>query len=443
MESLKKWVKENNISEIECVIPDMNGMSRGKLMPARKFINEGELRLPETVFAQTITGDYPDDEGLTDPAEVDLILRPDFNTTRMLPWSKKPRAQIIHDCYDQKNKLSELAPRSILKKVIKLYDDEGLVPVVAPELEFFLTKVHTNPDYPLEPPTGRSGRQETGRQPYGMEALDEFNSLYEDIYHFCEIQKLDIDTLIHEEGVAQLEMNFLHGNPLELADQVFLFKRTVRKAAIEHNMYATFMAKPMEDEAGNSMHIHQSVVDKETQKNIFVEKNGKLSKTFLSYIAGLQKYLPKAMLFFAPNVNSYRRIKAKLSAPINVEWGYDNRTVGLRVPFAKKQATRLENRVAGADANPYLVFALSLICGYLGMKEKLEPAPPFEGDAYQSKGLPTSLQESLKEMEACETLKTILGERFVKLYILVKEKEYETYSRVISPWEREFLLLNI
>ncbi|MBF0278266.1 MAG: glutamine synthetase [SAR324 cluster bacterium] len=444
MESIKKWFIKHNISEVECIIPDITGIQRGKIMPASKFTQENGIRIPESIFTQTVTGDWPDESTLVDPAEFDMLLRPDADTIRIVPWAKKPRAQIIHDCYNQQEELVSFAPRSILRKILKLYEDKHWQPVVAPELEFFLTKTNPDPDYPLEPPVGRSGRQEIGRQPYGIEALDEFTAFYEDIYKFCDAQNLDIDTLIHEGGAAQLEINFLHGEPLSLADQSFLFKRTVREAAIGHQMYATFMAKPMENEAGSSMHIHQSILDKKTHQNIFINEEGKNSNYFFSYIAGLQKYLPAAMPFFAPNVNSFRRFTRDMACPINVHWGYDNRTVGLRIPFSSPENTRVENRVAGADANPYLAIALTLACGYLGMEENLEPTPPFEGNAYDLPfGLPRTLHESLRQLKNNQVLQDVLGEQFVRIYIAVKEKEYQTYYRVISPWEREFLLLNV
>ena len=205
--------------------------------------------------------------------------------------------------------------------------------MVAPELEFFLVEPNTDPDYPLKPPIGRSGRPEIGRQAYSIDAVNEFDPLFDDIYDFCEAQDLDIDTLIHEAGAAQMEINFNHGDALDLADQAFLFKRTAREAALRHKMYATFMAKPLAGEPGSAMHIHQSVVDAKTGKNIFSDARRQAdSRCSSRIIAGLQKYLPAAMSLFAPNVNSYRRITRYNSAPINVQWGFDNRTAGLRVP---------------------------------------------------------------------------------------------------------------
>jgi glutamine synthetase len=447
MDYLLNWIKEHNITEIECLVPDMSGIARGKIIPANKFSADQGMRLPENIFVQTVTGEYPDDESVIDPAEIDMQLRPDSNTIRVVPWAHEPTAQVIHDCYYRDGEPVDLAPRTVLRRVLDLYEQQGWLPVVAPELEFFLVKKNIDPDYPLEPPIGRSGRPESARQSYGIDAVNEFDPLFEDIYDYCEAQRINIDTLIHEAGAAQMEINFLHGEALEAADQVFLFKRTVREAALRRDIYATFMAKPMQTEPGSAMHIHQSLVDKKTGQNLFANAQQDPTHLFLHYLGGLQKYLPVALCFFAPNVNSYRRFLRYDSAPINVQWGYDNRTVGLRVPHAAPSARRVENRVAGADANPYLALAASLACGYLGIQQQLMPQAPVVGSGYKFPyEIPRNLEDSLRRLDEDEdalALRAILGERFVKAYQAVKWKEYETFLGVISSWERNFLLLNV
>ena len=316
--------------------------------------------------------------------------------------------------------------------------------MVAPELECYLVYMNKDPDLPLAPPIGRTGRPETGRQAYSIEAVNEFDPLFEDIYEYCDIQGLEVDTLIHEVGAAQMEINFLHGDPLNLADRVFLFKRTVREAALRHHMYATFMAKPMENEPGSAMHVHQSLVSAETGQNLFTGADGQATDLFHGYIAGLQKYTPALMPIFAPYINSYRRLSRFMAAPINVAWGYDNRTVGFRVPHSSPAARRVENRIPGVDCNPYLAMAATLAAGYLGMTQHLKPSEPLSSDGYALPyQLPRNLEEGLTLMGSCEPLKDILGEKFVRAYLALKETEYEAFFRVISSWERRHLLLHV
>ena len=442
---IHQFFKDHRTSEVEAIIPDMAGIARGKIMPAEKFAVDAGLRLPESIFLQTVTGDYPlNTDAAMSPAEIDIVLKADPRTVREVPWAAEPTAQVIHDCFYSDGRRVTMAPRHVLRHVLELYEARGWQPVVAPELEFYLVEPNIDADYPLKPPVGRSGRAEPGRQSYSIAAVNEFDPLFDDIYAFCEKQDIEIDTLIHEDGPAQMEINLLHGNAIDLADQAFLFKRTAREAALRHKIYATFMAKPYAKEPGSAMHIHQSIVDSKTGQNVFSEADGTPSRLFFAHIAGLQKYLPAAMALFAPNVNSYRRISRLQTAPINVQWGYDNRTAGLRVPVSSPQSRRVENRVGGADANPYLAIAASLACGYLGMIENLQPTEPIAGSAHDLPfSLPRSLDEALRQMRGCDELTAVLSEPFVEAFAIVKESEYEVFLQVISSWEREHLLLNV
>jgi glutamine synthetase len=442
---IHQFFRERGISEVEAIIPDMAGVARGKIMPAEKFAADEGMRLPESIFLQTVTGDYPPDtSSAMSPAEIDIVLKPDTRTVREVPWAAEPTAQVIHDCFYNDGRRVTMAPRHVLRHVLELYALRGWEPVVAPELEFYLIEPNLDADYPLKPPVGRSGRAEPGRQSYSIAAVNEFDPLFDDVYQFCERQDIEIDTLIHEDGPAQMEINLLHGDPLDLADQVFLFKRTAREAALRHKMYTTFMAKPHAKEPGSAMHIHQSIVDKKTRQNIFSNADGTPSALFFAHIGGLQKYLPAAMALFAPNVNSYRRITRSALAPINVQWGYDNRTAGLRVPVSGPEARRVENRVGGADANPYLAIAASLACGYLGMVENLQPTEPIAGSAHDLPfALPRALDSALRRLSESEALIRVLGEPFVAAFSIVKSAEYEVFLQVISSWEREHLLLNV
>jgi len=442
----KAWANATRVTEIECLVPDLAGVARGKIMPAAKFFDDIAMALPSSIFMQTISGEYPEEGGdfRYDPSDGDLVLRPDFSTLCEVPWAADPTAQVIHDAFYHDGRPVEIAPRQVLKRVIDLYHKRGWQPVVAPEIEFYLVKRNTDPDYPLEPPIGRSGRPEAGRRSYSISAVNEFDAVFEDIYAFAEAQLLEVDTLIHEEGAAQMEINLRHGDPLALADQVFLLKRTIREAALAHDIYATFMAKPIAHEPGSAMHVHQSVVSIETGRNIFSDAEGRPTPEFFHFIGGQQRYVPAVTCMLAPYVNSYRRLVKGASAPVNVAWGYDNRTTGLRIPPSSPANRRVENRVPSSDANPYLALAASLVSGYFGMVQRLAPSEPVAGSARSEEfDLPVGMLEAVALFEETEDLAEAFGRGFVTTFAAVKRAEFATFMRVISPWEREFLLLNV
>lgn len=444
---LEHWLNQNRVTEIECLVPDLTGVARGKILPREKFNEDRGMRLPEVVVATTVTGVAPTEGPFFDiisPTDHDMHLRPDPGTVRIVPWATDPTAQVIHDCYDREGRLIPFAPRSVLKRVCDLYASAGWKPVVAPELEFYLVARNTDPDVPLKPPIGRSGRAETSRQMYSIDAVNEFDPLFEDVYDYCNKMDLGVDTLIHEIGAGQMEINFFHDHPLQLADEVFFFKRLLRETALRHDMYATFMAKPIAGEPGSAMHVHQSITDLATGRNLFSDRDGHASDFFRWYIGGLQRYIPSCMALFAPYVNSYRRLTRYTAAPINIQWGTDNRTVGIRSPVAPPENRRVENRVIGADANPYVALAATLACGWLGIQKRIEPTPECKGDAYLGDyQLPRSLSEALEKLRREQDLAEVLGEAFITIYTEVKEIEYAEFMKVISPWEREHLLLHV
>ncbi len=438
------WLAGRRAEEVECVVADMAGISRGKAMPWAKFLRGERMYLPASIFYQTIDGDWVDIEIANQWTESDMVLTPDFDAVVAAPWAEDVTLQVIHDMTDQKGEPIEMAPRNVLKRVLRLYAEKGWEPVVAPEMEFYLTTPNTDPDLPIEPPVGRTGRVVASRQAYSMTAVDEYGPVIDDIYDFAEAQGFEIDGITQEGGAGQVEINFRHGNPIALADQVFFFKRTIREAALRQNCYATFMAKPMEHEPGSAMHIHQSVLDIASGHNVFSAEDGSETPLFHAFLAGQQTYLPQIIPMIAPYVNSYRRYVPHGAAPINLEWGTDNRTTGLRVPISAPAARRIENRVVGMDANPYLAIAGSLACGYLGMIEGLRPRPPLEGVAYEHDyTLPRSLLQSVEDFEAADKLAEVLGPRFAQVFAALKRHEAESFLAVISPWEREHLLLNV
>lgn len=441
-----EWLALRGIEDIECITPDQAGVARGKMMPSKKFTSNTSLALPSAVFMATITGDYPENgNGFQYPEnDGDLRLEPDLATLSVVPWEDDPTAQVICDIVYQNGSRVEFTPRNVLRNIVEAYTNLGLKPVVAPEIEFYLVQNNPDPDYPLTPPVGRSGRAIGGGQGYSIAGVNEFDELIDDMYHFSEAQGLEIDTLIHEEGAGQLEINLRHGDPVELADQVFLFKRTIREAALKHDMYATFMAKPIQGQPGSAMHIHQSIVDIETGNNIFTNPDNSESEAFYHFIGGLQKHMANALVMLAPYVNSYRRLVPDVSAPVNLRWGYDNRTTAFRVPRSDPQSRRVENRIPSSDANPYLALAASLACGLIGLQDKIKPDEPATDTVNLNHiELPRGLVEAVALFEDDKRLRAVLGDAFVTTYAAIKRQEFETFMDVISPWEREYLLLNV
>jgi glutamine synthetase len=434
------WFTEHEIEDLEVLVPDMAGAARGKMIPASSF-GEGEMKMPEAIFGQTISGNYYEsDENIEDR---DMLLVPDPETICPVPWMELPTASVIFDGYTKDGQEVQASPRRVLQNVLKLYQEQGWEPVVAPEAEFYLLNPSTDFNVEVEPPQGRLGRTDTTKQPYSLDAMNNFDPFINQVYEFSEAQGISIDNLSQEMGPSQLEINFVHGDALSLADQVFRFKRTVREAAILHGMHATFMARPITGEAGSAMHIHQSIM-REDGTNIFTNKNGSENEKFMHYIGGLQKYMPEALLIFAPYANSYRRFLSYWSSPVNLEWAVDNRSVGLRIPDCESANRRIENRLGGSDVNPYLVLAATLACGYLGMMEKLSPRDAIEGSAYELPfGLHRHMYASIDAFSSSSAMRKVLGDSFVDMYTGIKQKEYEQFQEIITPWEREHLMLNV
>ncbi|MDX1515790.1 MAG: glutamine synthetase family protein [Woeseiaceae bacterium] len=434
------WLRERGIEDVEAFVPDMAGAARGKVLPADKF-GSGTMKLPEAVFGQTVSGVYVPDEN--NPEDRDMLLVPDPQTLRPVPWASDPAASVFLDCYRRDGSIVDVSPRSVLRNVLAKYGAQGWVPVVAPEVEFYLLSPHSDPNVEAEPPRGRLGWTDGARQPYSIDQMNHFDPFINTVYEYCEAQGIRVDALSQESGPAQFEINFLHGRPIDLADQVFLFKRTVREAAIKHQMHATFLAKPMEGEPGSALHIHQSVVDKDGN-NVFSMPDGEPSELFYGFIGGLQRYIPEAMLVLAPYVNSYKRFLDPWASPVNLAWAIDNRTVGLRVPDSAPEARRVENRLGGSDVNPYLALATTLACGFLGMIEGLKPSDSVDGSAYGLEyGLHRHIYSAIEALRGSNAMRSMLGDRFVTLYCKLKHSEYMEFQEIITPWEREILMFNV
>jgi glutamine synthetase len=442
-QAAQDYLESNRLDEVECVIADLPGIARGKAVPASKWEKQAHFHLPNSIFFQTITGDWGEAAGPDGFLEPDMILKPDLSTATAAPWAVDGTLQVIHDAFDQKGRPVAFSPRNVLRRVISLYEAEGWTPIVAPEMEFYLVARNIDPAKSIEPMMGRTGRPAAGRQAYSMSAVDDYGQVIDDIYEYAEIQGFEIDGIAQEGGAGQLEINLRHGNPLKLADEVFYFKRLIREAALKHDCFATFMAKPIAGEPGSAMHIHHSVIDNKG-RNIFTGPGGGETDAFFHFIGGLQEHMPSAIALIAPYVNSYRRYVEGEAAPVNLEWGRDNRTTGIRIPISDPSARRIENRLPGMDCNPYLCIAASLACGYLGLKNEIRPDKRWRGEASDSEAeIAGSLAEALELFDAATELHEVLGPDFARVYSIVKHTEHTEFLQVISPWEREHLLLNV
>lgn len=442
-EAAAAYIKGRTLDEVECIIADYPGIARGKAVPAKKFEKQSSFYLPNSIYMQTLTGGWAEAAGPEGWIEPDMTLRPDYSTTSAAPWTADWTLQVIHDAFNRDGTPVPTTPRNVLKRVVALFQEKGLTPIVAPEMEFFLVAPNLDPAQPIQPMLGRTGRPAAARQAYSMSAVDEYGPVIDDIYDFAEAQGFEIDGITQEGGAGQVEINLAHGDPVKLADEVFYFKRLIREAALKHNCYATFMAKPIEGEPGSAMHIHHSFLNADGQ-NIFVGPQGGETDAFFHVIAGMQNHLPSVIAMLAPYVNSYRRYVKDHAAPINLEWARDNRTTGIRIPLSEPEARRVENRLAGMDCNPYLGIAASLACCYLGLCEEKRPDRQYRGDAYDGdEDIPRGLHTALDIFDAATALHEVLHPEFARVYSIVKRTEYEEFLQVISPWEREHLLLNV
>jgi len=281
---LEAFFRQHGIRDVECLFADISGYPRGKLMPASSFAAGAELRIAQAIPMQAVTGDYSYDPIFPD-ADPDVRLLPDYATLKLSPWSSVPRAVVIHDCVELNGEPCVFAARSLLKSVLARYTAQGLTPVVAPEIEFYLTAPNVDPSQPLQAPAARNGRAEVGQSAFSLNMLNELAPFWDEFRAALDGLGVQADTWIHEVGPTQYEINLLHGDALALADQAFWFKYAAKEIAIKHGLNAVFMAKPIAGAPGSSMHLHQSVLDA-GGRNIFSSEEGAESPRFRHFIAG-------------------------------------------------------------------------------------------------------------------------------------------------------------
>jgi len=428
------------IDEIECVTPDLNGVPRGKVMTAEGFLEGRRLQMARGVLLQCIMGGYPaakyygSDDG-------DLALVAEASQIHRLPWSDEPRALAICDAVELDGTPSGLSSRGQLKAVIARYAERGLAPVVATELEFFVFAANSDPTQPFQPPLGKDGRREMGHSAFSVSSNNGLRPFFNEVYRCMAALGLPRDTFMHEMGVSQFEINLLHGDPLLLADQTFLFKHLLKEVALKHGLTVVCMAKPLAHTPGSSMHIHQSLVEVGSERNVFSDEQGRATDTFHHFIGGLQACLADFTVLFAPNVNSYQRLCHPYASPNNACWSEDNRAAGLRIPASSPVARRVENRLPGADANPYLAIAASLAAGLHGIERQIAPTPAIQGEfeVPEHLSLPCTLHAALERLKRSALARELFGKEFIEGYIATKTLELSDFFDEITPWERRVL----
>ncbi|TDU24703.1 glutamate--putrescine ligase [Chromohalobacter marismortui] len=441
--------KQDKNRELDLFITDLNGNLRGKRLPASglgKVLKEG-LKLPRSVMGFDFWGADVLDNGLVfETGDSDGVCMPITNEPISVPWSTAPRDQMLAMMFNPDGTPFEADPRQVLKRMVDRFAEKGLTPVMATELEFYLMDAESERTQRPVPPSlvDGKGRRLANAEGYSVEEMDGFEALFTDIRAACQAQGIGADTIIAEMGPGQFEVNLDHvADPLNAGDQAILFKRLIRGVSRDHGYSATFMAKPYVEESGNGFHTHFSLLDRDGH-NVFDDGTEQGSDLLRHAIAGMMQLMPESMLVFAPHLNSYRRFMPGAHAPTHASWGYENRTVALRVPESPHLARRIEHRVAGADANPYLVLA-SLLAGALhGMENALEPEAPVEGDAYAEESprypLPCEWQDAIARFEQSETLREYLGEEFVRVYAHAKRQERRRLNERISDVEYEAYL---
>ena len=433
-----------DIEVFEVMLPDIAGGLRGKWVTRDKIhkVMAGGLKLPISALAFDVWG-RDVDAWVFDSGDGDGMCEADIATLAPVPWARRPTGQVMMSLREMDGSPSVLDTRFMLKKLMGRFADLGLTPVLASEMEFHL--LHNERDAqgrPLHTQTDCIGGALASGQTYGIDMMEDMSELMHGIRDACTAQALPIDTLIKESAPSQYEINLYHSaNALVAADQAVMLQRAIKGVAKRQGLHATFMAKPFGNLAGNGMHVHCSLVD-EQGANAFDDGTARGTDLLRHAIAGCLATMEDSMLLFAPNLNSYRRFQRGTHAPLAPSWGYENRTVSLRVPADAPIATRIEHRVAGADAHPHLVIATILSGMLYGIENQLEAPAPLQGNAYDQ--LPASLprywQDALARFERSKFIGDYLGSEFQRVYTLLKQQEMDEFDRQVTPLEYDACL---
>ena len=422
-------------------------MLRGKRLPAATVRSAlaGEAFFTTTVYSIDTPGANVAESGLVwEEGDADRHLRLDPTTLRPVPW-RAGGAQILGGMDEPDGSAFFADARALVARLADRFAAVGLRPVAALEFEFYLIDAHGGEQgAPLVPHSERLDRRPSETEVFAPERMEDQEPFLELVEHYCEAQELPVKGALCEFAPGQFEINLGHVDDMLLAaDQGAMLKRCIKAAARGTGQRATFMAKPFADHSGSGLHVHLSLID-ELGRNLFGETpDGE--RRLRHAICGLQDLMPEAMLVFAPNANSYRRLRPLTYAPTAPTWGWNNRTVALRIPPGGAAARRIEHRVAGSDANPYLVLA-AVLAGVLdGLERGREPTDPIVGNAYDQSpiNLPLTWEAAIAAFAAAERLPHWFGDRFCRLFRAVRQGERDRFHARITPTEYEWYMTTV
>ena len=441
----------------EILFTALSGVPRGKRLRRHELmaIYEYGRFLPGSVLVCDITGQDCEETGLVwEDGDADRLAKPAPGSLVKAPWLGDDVAQVITSMYELDGRPNDLDPRHVLRGVLERFAADGMTPVVACELEYYLVDPARTPwgGISLAGAQGRGGVAGTGERPtlhgvYGLRELEDFAPFLRDLWAIADVQGVPLEGAIAEYAPGQLELTLKHGpDALRAADEALMYKRIAKGVAVRHGAEATFMAKPFADRAGNGLHLHVSVNNADGE-NIFASEDPAGTPALRHAIGGMKSLLADGMAIFAPNANSYRRFRANSYAPVAPTWGVNNRTVSLRVPAGPPGGRHVEHRVAGADANPYLALATILAGVHHGLTRAIDPGPPVVGDGYAAAAamdlrLPANWFAAVDCFEASTVMRDYLGDRFVTMFGKVKRTEQDRFFEVVSPLDYDWYLKN-
>jgi glutamine synthetase len=440
-----------DVQFFEVIFTALSGVPRGKRLRRHELMAVYEYGrfLPGSVLVCDITGqDCPDTGLVWEDGDADRLARPAPGTLVRAPWLGDDVAQVLTSMYELDGTPNDLDPRHVLRGVIERFETDGLTPVVACELEYYLV----DPDYSAEGGLRLAASPTTGERPqlhgvYGLRELEDVSGFLRELWAAADAQGVPLEGAISEYAPGQLELTLKHGpDALRAADEAVMYKRIAKGVAVRHGAEATFMAKPFAERAGNGLHLHVSVNGPDG-RNIFAAEAPEGAPALSHAVGGLKALLGASMAIFAPNANSYRRFRANSYAPVAPTWGINNRTVSLRVPAGPASGRHIEHRVAGADANPYLALAALLAGVHHGLTNRIDPGPPVTGDGYaaaeaSNERLPSNWFSAVDQFEGSKVLRDYLGDRFVSMFCKVKRTEQDRFFEVVSPLDYEWCLKN-